>query len=132
MTLSPDSMAEFSCPAVKVHSRAIVGRVEGVATISDNGYAVGFDEMSVKGTSGGADAVLYGPGVKLLDARSWRRIFAPTTSSGSREANRRQRNILREEKTVVNKGLTALKRVKLDLEGRLNLRIGPPPANGMG
>lgn len=30
--------------------------VEGVATISESGKAVGLDEMSVKGTSGGGDA----------------------------------------------------------------------------
>lgn len=56
---------EFSSPAVNVHSSAMVGWVDGEATMSDNGNAVGFEETSVNGTSGGGDRVDDGAAVTV-------------------------------------------------------------------
>jgi hypothetical protein len=50
-----ETIAVFSWPPVKVHSRAIVGWVAGLATMSDSGKAVGFEDTRVNGTSGGAE-----------------------------------------------------------------------------
>jgi hypothetical protein len=50
-----------SSPAVGVVWRGSVGCVEGEATISVRGNAVGFEDTRVKGTSGGGDNELVRP-----------------------------------------------------------------------
>lgn len=49
-----------SWPAVNVNCRGMVACVEGLATMSERGYAVGLDETSVNETSGGGDTELTG------------------------------------------------------------------------
>jgi hypothetical protein len=63
-----------SSPAVGVVSRGSVGCVEGEATMSERGYAVGFEDMRVKGTSGGGDNGLVMPGKAVV-------VAAPTAGS---------------------------------------------------
>jgi len=84
-----DAMSVFSSPAVKVHSSAMVGCVDGDSTMSDKGYAVGLEEMRVKGTVGGGVSAAVGAEVTVsgLESFSWRRMLAPSASRGNGAAN---------------------------------------------
>jgi hypothetical protein len=55
-----ETISVFCSPAVKVHSRAMVGCVDGDSTMSDKGNAVGLEEMSVNGTVGGGVSTAAG------------------------------------------------------------------------
>lgn len=81
--------------------------VTGVATISDNGNAVGFEDTSVKGTSGGADiddgaavtdpvaaAEFVAEGAAAPESVAWRGMLAANASSGSGAENRALRSML--------------------------------------
>lgn len=54
-------------PGVTVISRGTVACVEGLATISERGNAVGLDDTSVNETSGGGDIELAGAEVDTDD-----------------------------------------------------------------